>query len=256
MTSRSGPGQILHPGDGSAVAVVAAERISAALVRSLGQHAAATLALSGGRTPRDAYALLAKSAAVDWSRVHVFMVDERAVPPTHERSNYRWAKAILLDHVPIPAQNVHRMRAEASDLAAAAREYEACLRRYVPADADDVPALDVAVMGIGDDGHTASLFPGEPTLRVTDRLVASVPAAPGREARMTITRPVIEHAQELLYIVVGQEKRNALDRVFAEQGDLEHTPARIVRGCRGRVQWVVDDDLFGKLNPSTYGSSP
>jgi 6-phosphogluconolactonase len=191
---------------------------------------------------------LAREPAIDWNRAHVFWIDERAVPPSDERSNYRWAKETLLDAARVPPERVHRMRAEASDAEAAAREYETLIRRHVPADADGVPSFDAAVMGVGDDGHTASLFPGEPTVVLADRLVVPVPAKGGREARLTVTRPVIEHARRLFFLVVGPNKRPALERVLADEGDVRETPARLVRGCRGAVEWIVDSaaaEAFG-----------
>jgi len=222
------------------VARVASERIARALGGAIAEAGCATLALSGGNTPREAYAMLSREPGVDWSRTRVFWVDERAVPPTHDRSNYRCAKEALLDAAHVPPERVHRMRADASDLAAAALEYEALIRTHVRPDSGGVPSFDVLVMGLGDDGHTASLFPGEPTIAVTDRLVAAVPAGSGHEARLTITRPVIQHARRLFFLVVGPTKRPALERVWADDGDDRRTPARLVRACRGAVQWVVD----------------
>jgi 6-phosphogluconolactonase len=132
------------------------------------------------------------------------------------------------------------MRAEEPDLDAAAAEYDREIRRRVLLDGDGVPSFDALVLGVGDDGHTASLFPGEKTVEVTDRLVAPVPAAPGREARMTLTPVAIEHARNVFVLAMGEKKRPALERVWATQGDVHQTPARIIRGCRGAVLWLID----------------
>jgi 6-phosphogluconolactonase len=177
--------------------------------------------------------------------VNVFWVDERAVPPTDDRSNYRWAKATLVDRAGIAAERVHRMPADAPDLDAVARSYERTIREHVELDGDGIPAFDAVVLGIGDDGHTASLFPGEPTVDVHDRLVASVKAAPGREARMTLTPPALEHARQVFILAVGPSKRPALERVWSAQGDIHDTPARVVRGCRGAVTWLIDKAAGG-----------
>jgi 6-phosphogluconolactonase len=240
MISRVVPGQLITEKDAAGMSRVATARISSALKSALDARSDATLALSGGNTPRDTYAALARSG-VDWGRVHVFWVDERAVPPTHDRSNYRWAKATLLDGAGLAPEHVHRMPAEAHDAEAASRAYERALLDHVELDADGVPAFDVVVLGVGDDGHTASLFPGEPAIDVVDRFVISVPARPGREARLTLTRPVIEHARNVFVLAVGAGKRPALERVWAPEGDVRETPARIVRECRGKVIWIVDE---------------
>ena len=244
MNPRVVPGQLITEKDADGVARVAAARIASALSIALAARSKATVALSGGNTPRAAYAALARSG-VDWTKVHVFWVDERAVPPTDDRSNYRWAKASLLDAAAIPAEQIHRMPADATDLGAAARTYEATIADLVERDPDGVPAIDVVVLGIGDDGHTASLFPGETTVDITDRFAVAVPAGPGREARMTITRPVIEHARNVFILAVGGEKKPALERVWSSEGDVRETPSRIVRACKGAVTWIVDEAAEG-----------
>jgi 6-phosphogluconolactonase len=245
ITTKVVPGQLVAAHDAAEVARETAERIARVLRASIAKSGHVALALSGGSTPRDAYALLARQPGIDWTKTDIFWVDERGVPPTDERSNYRWAKATLLDAAGSPPERVHRMRAEAPDLIAAAQEYEQLIRQYVELDADGVPAFDVVVLGIGEDGHTASLFPGEPTIDVVDRLVAAVPAGPGHEARLTLTPKAIEHARFVFVVAVGSGKRDALERVWSSQGDLHQTPARIIRGCRGAVTWIIDKAAGG-----------
>jgi 6-phosphogluconolactonase len=245
MTPTAIPGQLVVARDASGVAGEAGARIAAALQRAIAANGSATLALSGGNTPRDAYALLARDSAIDWSKVSLFWVDERAVAPTDDRSNFRWAKATLLDPAGIAPHQVHRMPAESPDGAAAAREYERTVRAQVSPDAAGVPAFDVLVMGVGDDGHTASLFPGEPTVDVVDRLVVAVPAGMGREARLSLTATAIEHARHVFVLAVGAGKRAALERVWSLEGDLRATPARVIRRCLGAVVWIVDPPAAG-----------
>jgi 6-phosphogluconolactonase len=240
MTTKAVPGQLVAASDSAQVARDASTRIARTLRNAIRKNGVASLALSGGNTPRDAYALLAREAGLDWHKVQVFWVDERAVAPTDDRSNYRWAKSTLVDPAGIPADRVHRMPADAVDLDAAARAYERVVRDHVALDGDGVPAFDALILGVGDDGHTASLFPGEATVDVVDRLVVSVPRADAREARMTLTPLAIEHARHVFILAVGENKRPALERVWAAQGDLRHTPARIIRGCRGAVTWIID----------------
>jgi 6-phosphogluconolactonase len=256
MTTKVVPGRLFATGDAADLAQEGAARIARTLRAALARSRRASIALSGGNTPRDTYARLASEAGIDWTAVHVFWVDERAVAPTDDRSNYRWAKASLLDTIAIPADCVHRMPAEPpadapgsssppAYLEAAAREYEAAIRQHVELDADSVPAFDVLVLGVGDDGHTASLFPGESTVDVHDRLVAAVAARGAREARLTLTVPIIEHARNVFLLAVGAPKQPALERVWAVRGDVHDTPARVVRGCRGAVMWLIDKAAGG-----------
>jgi 6-phosphogluconolactonase len=240
MTATDIPGQLVTEADGAAAASETARRIAAALVSAIASRGRATLAVSGGNTPRAAYATLAKTPGVDWSKVHVYWVDERAVPPDDDRSNYRWAKATLLDDAAIPPSQVHRMPAEEPDLAAAATAYEIVVKAGVPAGADGVPVFDVMVLGIGDDGHTASIFPGDPTVDVTDRAVIAVPSHQGLEPRLTLSRPVIQHARLALVLVVGAAKVPALTKAWSRRGDLHETPSRLVRDSKGEVVWIVD----------------
>jgi 6-phosphogluconolactonase len=240
MSALEMPGELVAVPDASAVAREAGARIAEALKSAAARPEGAALALSGGNTPRDAYARLARATGIDWARVHVFWVDERAAAPTDDRSNYRWAKAMLLEAAPIPAAQVHRMPAERPDLDAAAEDYARELERGVVGSWDGVPAIDVAVLGVGDDGHTASLFPGDPTVDVRHRWVAAVHAAQGREARMTLTAPVLEHARHVFVLAVGAGKREALYRTWSREGDLHATPSRVLRKCRGALTWIVD----------------
>jgi 6-phosphogluconolactonase len=239
--TRQVPGQLVTAKDAAAVAHEGASRLEAALKAALASRGRATLALSGGNTPREAYSTLARAAGIDWSKVDVFWVDERAVPPGDDRSNYRWAKATLLDGARIDPANVHRMPADAPDLAAAAKAYEKVVKDRVAADAEGVPAFDAMVMGVGDDGHTASLFPGDPAVDVTDRFVVAVASQHGLEARLTLTRTVITRARLVLVLVEGAAKRDALAKAWAPEGDVHVTPSRILRESKGQVVWIVDE---------------
>jgi 6-phosphogluconolactonase len=240
MTTKVVPGQLVAAADSAQVARDACLRIARAIRNAIRKNGAAAIALSGGNTPRDAYALLASETGIEWGKVDVFWVDERAVPPGDDRSNYRWAKATLLDAAGVPAERVHRMPADQADLDGAARAYEQTIRDKVQLDGEGMPAFDVVVLGVGDDGHTASLFPGESTVDVTDRLVAAVPGAAGREARLTLTPLPIEHSRHVFILAVGANKRPALERVWAAKGDVHDTPARVIRGVRGAVTWLID----------------
>jgi 6-phosphogluconolactonase len=225
--------------DASAVAVAAADRFVALARQSIDERGSFRVALSGGSTPKRIYPLLVaepRVAAVDWSRVEFFWGDERAVPPDHPDSNFGVAYQMLLATLPnVRPEAIHRMPAEAPDLDAAALAYEAELRLAFGARGDEPPVFDLIWLGMGPDGHTASLFPESAALDVTDRWVVAN-WAPGPAAwRMTLTFPVLDAARELLFVVTGADKADALARVRA--GDRE-LPAARVRAQH--VEWLID----------------
>ena len=244
MTTKVVPGQLVAVADLGTVTREASARIARALREAIARHGTVSFALSGGETPRPTYEALAREPGIDWSRVEIFWIDERAVPPSSDRSNYKWAKSTLLDNLPVSPASVHRMVGEAADLDASARDYENVLRSSLRAE-----GFDVAVMGIGDDGHTASLFPGEPGLDVADRLVIAVPASPAekREARLTVTVPVIEACAAVFMLVVGKEKHEPLERAWSASGSTRDTPARVMRGVRGSLTWIIDKAAGGMV---------
>ena len=239
MVTKVVPGLLIATQDAQQAAREACGRMTKAIHDGIRDRGVATIALSGGGSPLDAYRLLAQET-IDWNKVHVYWVDERAVPPEHERSNYGQAKKALLDPAKVPAANVHRMRGEATDLEIAAADYEAELRDTVKNKLGGLPCFDLLVMGIGDDGHTASLFPGDRTMYVTDKLVASVPSKADREARLTMTTPLLEAAKSSVVIVLGKAKHAPLERIWAVHGELDETPGRVIRNFRGSICWVID----------------
>lgn len=197
------------------------------------------ICLSGGSTPRRLYQLLADAPyrdAVPWDRVHWFWGDERFVPWDHPDSNYRMAREAMLAHVPAPAQNIHGI-ATTGDPAEAARAYERVLKAYYGAETLDParPLFDVELLGLGPDGHTASLFPGSDVLEERQRWVAEVVGAKP-EVRITLTYPTLESSRHTAFLVAGADKREALSRVLA--GDLELPAARL--RPTGELVWVVD----------------
>jgi 6-phosphogluconolactonase len=201
-----------------------------------------TIALSGGTTPRRMYQALASSSprdTVDWGLWHVFWGDERCVPPDHQDSNYRMAKAVLLDHVPVPATQVHRMRGETIPPKAAADEYERELRSVFGDEA--LPAFDLILLGMGADGHIASLMPGAWALEERERLVVANWSPRLGTHRITLTLPVINAAKSVLVLVTGQSKATALRRVLEPQGGEDSPlPAALLRPEQGSLHWFVD----------------
>jgi 6-phosphogluconolactonase len=212
--------------------------LAAAVAQWLSERSAGAnpfrIATSGGTTPQFVYEALASSTFrdhIDWSRWHVFFGDERAVPRDDARSNYRLVNDALLSKVTIPARQVHRMEADRADLDAAAAAYSALLESEggVP------PRLDVVLLGIGPDGHTASLFPGSPALAVVDAWATRGHAPVEPAERITVTLPVLNAAAHVAFLVIGAGKRDALRGVL--EGSV---PAARVRPDRGELLWFVD----------------
>jgi 6-phosphogluconolactonase len=228
-----------------AVAAAAADGFVSAAHDAVASRGRFTVALSGGRTPDGAFALLRESPRVDqvpWQATDVFWTDERAVDPDAPLSNARRAQEVLLDHVAgLRPEAVHRMRAEGRDLDAAAQEYEDMLRETLPRGASGVPELDLVWLGMGTDGHTASLCPNDPSLAVTDRWVVPTWPAGYETARLTLTYPVLDAARQVTFLVTGEDKAATLAAV---QGGADLPAARV----RARsVTWLVDAQAAGLL---------
>lgn len=221
-------------GDAHAVARHAAAWLAERLGESHRDRSA--VCLSGGTTPRMLYARLAQMA-LPWKRVHWFWCDERFVPPADERSNYRMVEEELLARAPIPGKNVHAIPTAGGTPGAAADAYEEELKRFYGAAAldPDRPLFDVTFLGVGEDGHTASLFPGSPVLQERSRWAAGVPDA-RPEPRITLTYPALESSREVAFLVTGAGKRPILEEIF---GGTSAAPAARVRPA-GRLHWFVD----------------
>ncbi|MGQ9591452.1 MAG: 6-phosphogluconolactonase [Planctomycetota bacterium] len=201
------------------------------------------VALSGGSTPERLYRMLAeeRESEVPWDRLEVFFGDERAVPPEHVESNYRLAFDNLLSRVPVRAERVHRIRAEERDLSRAAREYEEIVRSRVPAGPDGLPSFDLVWLGIGSDGHTASLFPGSPALREERRLVAETIDPRTGAPRVTFTLPLLNAARRVQFLVVGESKSEIAKTILGPgRAGGEEPPAARVSPAAGDLEWLLD----------------
>ena len=224
-------------GNAEALAHAAAEWLSA-LARASDRDFA--ICLSGGSTPQQLYERLAEPPFVSrfpWRRSHWFWGDERFVPHDHRDSNYRMAREALLSRVPVPGDNIHAIPTEGLSPEGAAAVYEMTLKRFYGADVLDParPLFDVMLLGIGEDGHTASLFPGHPALQETRRWVVAVIGAKS-EARITLTYPALDSSREAAFLAAGAGKRDAVAR--ARAGD-PSTPAAMIRPV-GRLYWLTD----------------
>lgn len=237
--------------DAPNVARAAAQRFLALADEAIDRHRRFTIALSGGSTPRALYSLLATRPyhdEVDWSRVWVFWGDERTVSPTDEESNYRMARETLLFHVPIPATQVFRMHGEYPDHEKAAALYEMDVRRAFALAPGELPRFDFILLGMGPDGHTASLFPHTAALHVTDRLVVANRVEKLNTWRITLTAPVINNAAEVVFLVVGDDKAAVLARVLEGPRDPEELPSQLVAPTDGKTIWMLDRAAASQLS--------
>jgi 6-phosphogluconolactonase len=229
------------------LAVAAAERFVTCAAASQRDPGYFHVALSGGTTPKRVYELLATNdfrSRIDWSRVQLFFGDERAVPLDHPDSNYRMANDALITKVPIPSENVHRIRGELDPNAAAA-SYEVELRFVFSS--EKWPRFDLIFLGLGEDGHTASLFPGAKAIQEDMHwAVATKNPATGQE-RITLTLPAINHAKQITFLVVGQNKAERLKDVLSESDTSEKFPAQAVKPVNGNLELLVDAEAASLL---------
>ena len=240
--------------DALALAEAAAGAIADTAMDAVAARGRFTVALAGGATPRVTYMRLAGppfAGSVPWDRTWAFFGDERCVPPDHAESNYRLANETLLSKVGIPAERVYRMRGEAEDAEAAATEYARTLATVFETKRGGLPHFDLVLLGLGLDGHIASLFPGSPAAKEIFRTVVAVHAAAARiPQRLTLTFPVINAAAHVLFLVSGAEKAKTLKAALSA-GRL--SPAGMVRPADGTLTWIVDRPAASLLAPELLG---
>jgi 6-phosphogluconolactonase len=201
-----------------------------------------SVALSGGSTPRALYELLADPNEpfrdrIDWDTTHFFFTDERHVPPDHADSNYRMVNEALFSRAPIPAENIHRIPAENPDAANAAANYDADLRKFF---AEGIPAFDLILLGLGEEGHTASLFPHSPALHEKQKLVAAPWVEKLNTYRITMTLPVLNHGKSVVFLVTGASKAEILKTLIETKPNPDLYPAQAISPTNGAVSWLVD----------------
>ena len=209
-----------------------------------------TVALSGGSTPKGLYMQLASDhyrEQVPWSKVYLFWGDERCVSPDHQDSNYRMARESLIDKVPIPEENIYRMPAEQGDHDCAATEYEQTIKAFFRLEAGEQPRFDLILLGMGEDGHTASLFPWTSALEETDRLVFANYIGKLGAYRLTLTVPVINHAALVLFLISGESKASVLREVLEGEFQPQRLPSQLIRPVNGRLLFIVDHIAASKL---------
>jgi 6-phosphogluconolactonase len=218
-----------------------------------------TVALSGGSTPKSLYAMLVNDGAfrtqIPWDKVHFFWGDERHVPPDHPESNYRMANEAMLSQVPVPASHVHRIQAENANAGQAAEEYERTLQAVMQTAESALPRFDVVLLGMGPDGHTASLFPGTTALKETRRLVVANWVEKFSSYRITLTLPVLNNADHILFIVGGADKAETLQAVLEGDQQTPRFPAQLIRPTHGSLVWLVDQAAASHLRSVSSSGS-
>jgi 6-phosphogluconolactonase len=244
LTSAAQPLLLIYPNP-AALAQAAVERIVALANQAIAERGRFVWALSGGTTPHDVYVLLGETR-VDWQRVYFFFCDERCVPPENEASNYGMLRATLLQRVKPPVSNVHRMQGELEPVAAAAA-YEQTLRDFFGTAAGAAPpSFDLILLGMGADGHTASLFPHTAALAESRRWVVANYVEALTAWRLTLTPTLINAAKHVIFLVAGASKTARVKQVF-EPGAAEPLPAQLVVPSRGELLWLMDREAAGDL---------
>lgn len=243
--------EIVISEDGQEWLAQACRLFSELTAQAVGAQGRCFVALSGGSTPKALYRGLASSewrAACPWDRLTFFFGDERCVPPDHSESNFAVAKQTLFEPLDIPGERVCRMMGEAADPAGAARDYERVLRQQTACPSPDVPRLDLVLLGVGDDGHTASLFPGTPALHERTQLVTVSQSPKGIATRLTLTLGVINRATVVLFLVSGAGKAPIVRAVLRPQTQADRSlPAALVRPDAGRLIWLLDRSAAAQI---------
>lgn len=246
--------------DEASLARAAAERTATLVRAAIATRGSAVVCLTGGSTPRELYRLLGSPehewrARIDWPRLHLFWGDERHVPPDDPASNYGMARAALLQHVPIPASQVHRMRGELPDASEAARAYDlSLLEGFAAAGRRDL-RFDVMLLGLGPDAHIASIFPRSPLLdggqsgarRGSGARVAAVPGPDQGTWRITLTPRAVVDADVILMVVSGRAKADAVYAALIEEEQVRERPAQLLRAEGDRVEWLIDRAAGARL---------
>jgi 6-phosphogluconolactonase len=239
------------------LAAAAAQFFATTVAAAVTARGVARVALSGGTTPKAMFVLLADRsqpyfAQVPWERLHLFWVDERCVPPTDTESNYRMTSEAMLSHVPLPAAQVHRMEGELDPEVAASR-YEAEIRMAFRLEGAETPAFDLVLLGMGEDGHTASLFPHTEALDEMARIAVANPVPQKETWRITLTWPVLDQGREVAFLIEGAAKAHAVQCVFRGAYNPDAKPAQLIRPANGRLTLLLDVEAAAKL-PRLVGS--
>ncbi|MCP4268688.1 MAG: 6-phosphogluconolactonase [Candidatus Brocadiaceae bacterium] len=239
----------IYPNKEKLVAATA-ERMVDSVEKAIVENGLCNIAMSGGNTPGGVFSLLASSPyrdRVDWNKLHVFWGDERMVPPEHKDSNFKMARETLLDHVAIPDDNVHRIRGEIAP-EQAAEEYASLLNDHF---GTDLPIFDIMLLGLGEDGHTASLFPGTDAVEERERHAVAVFVPKLDSWRVTLTLPVINTARDIYFLVSGRSKSDIVQRIMSMKEPSKEFPATMVKPDNGELHWMLDSEAMVLVNKNS-----
>jgi len=249
---RSANPEIQVVADLTALSRMAAEILVHQIAETLSRKEYFSIALSGGSTPKMLYSLLGDDisfkAEIPWNKIHFFWGDERHVPPEHPESNYRMARDTMLAKTGVLPGNIHRVRSEAPDAGKVAEEYEQELHKFFRLTTGQLPVFDCALQGMGTDGHTASLFPGTTALRESKRLVAANWVKQFKTHRITLTVPVLNNAELVIFLVSGKKKAEVLKKVLEGNQSPYLLPSQLIRPKHGRLLWLVDRNAASHLS--------
>lgn len=238
--------------DGSAIAKRAAQEFVQSALAAVREKGSFSIALAGGSTPKTLYSLLVEDpvlrAQVPWDKIHLFFGDERHVGPGHPDSNFRMATEAMISKAPLNKEQVARIKGENPDAEEAAREYEQALRSYFRLDLGDYPRFDLLLAGMGNDGHTLSLFPGTKALHPGGRIVVRNWVGKLLADRITLTAPAASNAAQIIFMVTGADKAPALKAVLEGPYEPEQLPAQLLQPQNGKLLWLVDAAAGGILS--------
>lgn len=246
--------EIVVARDSAELSYKAAELLVGCIFETLSRKERFSMALSGGATPQTLFSLLVEDDyfknTIPWEKIHFFWGDERHVPPQDEQSNYRMAHDIMLAKAQVRTDNIHRMPTEQTDAGKVAQGYEQELRQFFELAADQLPVIDFNLLGIGPDGHTASLFPETTALLENRRLVVANWVEKFQTHRITMTAPVLNNAATIVFLVSGRQKADILQQILEGEHRPNQLPAQLIRPRQGRLLWLVDQAAAGRLTLS------
>jgi len=246
------PPEILIVADAQILGRTSAEIIVRQISASLDAKAFFTMVLAGGSTPQYLYTLLATDARfkaiIPWKRIHFFWGDERHVPPAHSDSNFKMADEAMLSKVHVPSENIHRIRGEDPDAVKIAAAYEDVLRGFFDLTPQQFPRFDCVLLGMGPDGHTASLFPETSALRNQGRLVVANWVEKFHSYRITMTAPVLNNAETIIFLVGGKDKAETLQKVLEGDPQPDLLPSQLIQPSHGQLLWIIERAASSRLS--------
>ena len=234
-------------GNAKELAWAAALKFASLAEQAVKERGRFAVALSGGSTPKALFTILAEkpfAGALPWPAIYFFWGDERCVPPDHADSNYRMANETLLSKVPVPRENFFRIPAEDEDHDRAAVNYSATIRQFFDSES---PRFDLVFLGMGPDGHTASLFPGTTALQVEDRIAVANYVEKFQTFRITLTAATINHAANVIFLVAGEDKAAVLKEVLEGEHQPQKYPSQLIRPVNGELLWMLDEAAAAEL---------